>query len=112
MQMRIQQSSHQPVYVFLKGVINESDGQILLQESQHLLNHSGLRSVCVYLEQIHHLSEAVLEIFKRLCALFKQSQIHFTLVAQQYDLFQRLQLAGLEVHHHRPDPSLQNISVH
>lgn len=111
MQMVIQQEAEQPVQVFLRGIISADDAQILLRESQALLEETHPDAVWVHLEQIHQLAEPVIEVVRNILALFSQAQVALTLIAHQIELFQRLLAAGIPARLHSPDPLLQNTQV-
>lgn len=110
MQMVIQQTSNEPVQVFLRGIISEDDAQILLRESQKLLDENP-QAVWVHLEHIHQLADNIFDVIRHIFAMFHQAQISLVLIAHQLELFQRLIAEGIPAKLHTPDPMLQNTQV-
>lgn len=106
MEMKVRQQASQPLQIWLRGEIDETDVNILWRESQMMINQA-CQAVWIYLEHIQFLSERVLHFFQKIAQYFQQQEIPFMCIVHQQQLQEYLQKANIPVHVHPPDLKLE-----
>ncbi len=102
MQMRLDQQSHQPVEIWLRGNIDPSDIEILWREAHRILAEDCV-AVWLYLEQIPRLDYEALQFLKDFANLCHQNQVSFSCIVHQNGLYQALLQHKIPVQRHDPE---------
>jgi anti-anti-sigma regulatory factor len=107
MQLVIQQHPHQPVKIWLRGLISEDDVPILMHECLPVLQSTSSQELWFHLEHMPYLSEASLAGFRQLMQSAHNQQVALRFIVRRKDLYSALLAHGLPAHFHDPEPILE-----
>jgi len=111
MQMRWQQASRQPVEIWLRGIIDDSDIEILWREAHHLLAQDCER-IWIYLEQMPRLDQKTLSFLADFVNLCHQHQVAVCCVVHQESLYQALLQQQIPVQRHDPERKINKTQLY
>lgn len=102
MQMRLEKQPQEPIKIWLRGMIDDSDIEILWREAQHLLSQKS-ECLWLYVEQIPRLTPKALSFLIEFVNLCAQNQLAVLCIVHQESLYRVLLQHQLPVQRYDPE---------